>query len=120
MSDRQPVAANRAVFVSYAREDTTSALRIAEALRSHGVEVWFDQSELRGGDAWDAKIRKQIKDCALFLPVISARTHERGEGYFRLEWKLAVERTHLMVAGTPFLLPVSVDDTPDEPVMVPD
>ena len=109
-----------AIFISYAREDTEAARRIADALRSHGVEVWFDQSELRGGDAWDAKIRKQIRECVLFMPVISARTQERGEGYFRLEWKLAVERTHLMVAGTPFLMPVVVDDTPEESGMVPE
>ena len=31
-------------------------------------------AELRGGDAWDAKIRKQIAECALFVPVISAAT----------------------------------------------
>jgi len=48
--------ANRAVFLSYAREDTAAAQRIADALRSQGVEVWFDQSELRGGDVWDQKI----------------------------------------------------------------
>src|SRR5271157_3362813 len=62
---------SRAVFLSYAREDTAAANRIAEALRSHGVEVWFDQSELRGGDAWDAKTRRQIKECALFVPIVS-------------------------------------------------
>src|ERR1700688_105060 len=118
MSDRQPVAANRAVFVSYAREDTTSALRIAEALRSHGVEVWFDQNELRGGDAWDQKIRQQIGDCTLFLPVISAHTQERNKGYFRLEWKLAVEQTHLMAEGTVYLAPVVVDDTTESGAVV--
>ena len=58
----------KAVFLSYAREDTDAARRIAEALRGFGVEVWFDQSELRGGDQWDAKIRGQIKACALFIP----------------------------------------------------
>ena len=52
-------------------------------LRAAGVEVWFDQTELRGGDAWDQKIRRQIKDCALFVPVISANTASRHEGYFR-------------------------------------
>ncbi len=109
----------KAVFLSYAREDTAAARRIAEALRSHGVEVWFDQDELRGGDAWDAKIRKQIKECALFMPVISAHTQTRGEGYFRLEWKLAVERTHLMAEGMPFLSPVVIDDTPDAGAVVP-
>ena len=60
-----------------------------------GIEVWFDQSALRGGDAWDASIRRQIRDCALFVPVISANTQAREEGYFRLEWKLAVDRSHL-------------------------
>ena len=60
-----------AVFLSYASQDAEAAQRICAALRSAGVEVWFDQSELRGGDAWDRQIRKRIHDCALFLPVIS-------------------------------------------------
>ena len=70
----------KAVFLSYAREDTEAAKRIADALRAFGIEVWFDQSELRGGDAWDQKIRTQIRTCALFLPIISQRTEERSEG----------------------------------------
>ena len=108
-----------AIFLSYAREDAAVAQRLAEALRSSGIEVWFDQSELRGGDAWDQNIRRQIKDCALFLPVISAHTQARGEGYFRLEWKLAVERTHLMAEGVPFLAPVVIDDTTESAAAVP-
>src|SRR5271167_719395 len=95
-----------AVFLSYASQDAEAAKKICEALRAAGVEVWFDQSELRGGDTWDAKIRKQIKECALFVPVISANTQARGEGYFRLEWKLAVDRSHLMADDAPFLFPV--------------
>ncbi len=109
----------KAVFLSYAREDTAAAQRIAEALRSHGVEVWFDQSELRGGDAWDQKIRRQIRECALFLPVISTQTQARHEGYFRREWKQAVERTHDMAEGVPFVLPVVIDDTRDAGAVVP-
>jgi len=114
-----PLTANRAVFLSYAREDTAAASRIAEALRSQGVEVWFDQSELRGGDAWDQKIRRQIDACTLFVPIISRNTEERGKGYFRLEWKLAVEQTHLLMEGVPFLVPVVVDDTPDSATACP-
>ncbi len=78
-----------------------------------GVEVWFDQSELRGGDAWDQKIRDQIQTCALFVPVISENTQSRPEGYFRLEWKLAVDRSHLMSDDHPFLVPVVIDETTD-------
>jgi TolB-like protein/Flp pilus assembly protein TadD len=118
-SDFQGSLAQRAVFLSYAREDTAAAQRIADALRTHGVEAWFDQSELRGGDVWDQKIRRQIKECALFLPIISGKTQARGEGYFRLEWKLAVERTHLMAEGVPFLAPVVVDETLEGAAVVP-
>ena len=110
----------RAVFLSYASQDAAAAKRICEALRAAGVEVWFDQSELRGGDAWDAKIRKQIKECALFVPVISANTQARPEGYFRLEWHLAEQRSQLIARGRPFIVPVSIDDTDDAEALVPD
>jgi hypothetical protein len=109
-----------AVFVSYASQDAGAAQRICAALRSVGIEVWFDQSELRGGDAWDQSIRKQIKACALFLPVISQNTHDRVEGYFRLEWKLAVDRSYLISADQAFLLPVVIDDTREDDERVPE
>ena len=47
----QPSTATGAVFLSYASEDAAAAERIATALRDAGIEVWFDKSELRGGDA---------------------------------------------------------------------
>ena len=110
----------KAVFLSYASQDTEAALRICEALNSAGIEVWFDRTELRGGDAWDHKIRHQIRDCALFLPIISAHTQSRPEGYFRLEWHLADRRTHLMSRSRAFLVPVCVDDTTELDADVPD
>src|SRR5689334_3443814 len=109
-----------AVFLSYASEDAGAAQRICDALRAAGVEVWFDQSELRGGDAWDQKIRRQIKECALFMPVISPNTNARPEGYLRLEWKLAVDRSHLMADDEPFLFPIVVGDVNDATARVPD
>ena len=90
-----------------------------EALRAADVEVWFDESELVGGDAWDTKIRGQIGSCALFVPVISASTQARLEGYFRLEWKIAAQRTHTMADERVFLLPVVIDSTRDVEASVP-
>jgi TolB-like protein len=113
-------AANKAVFLSYASQDAEAARRICEALRAAGLEVWFDQSELRGGDSWDQKIRRQIRECALFVPIISANTQARPEGYFRLEWRIADQRTHLMGRNKAFVMPVCVDQTPDAGADVPD
>jgi hypothetical protein len=109
-----------AVFLSYASQDAEAAQRICEALRGADIEVWFDQSELRGGDAWDQSIRKQIRTCSLFVPIVSKNTHARAEGYFRLEWKLAVDRSHLIMANKPFIVPVVIDDTPDDDENVPE
>ncbi len=108
------------IFLSYASQDAEVARRICDALRAAGLEVWFDQSELRGGDAWDASIRRQIKECALFVPIISANTEAREEGYFRREWNLAVSRTLDMADGKAFLLPVIVDATSDANARVPE
>jgi TolB-like protein/Flp pilus assembly protein TadD len=111
---------SRAAFLSYASQDAAAARHICEALRAAGIEVWFDQSELRGGDVWDQKIRREVQDCALFIPIISASTAARHEGYFRLEWNLADQRTQMMARGRTFIVPVCVDDTPATAADVPE
>ena len=110
----------QAIFLSYASQDADAARRICDALRAAGLEVWFDQNELRGGDAWDASIRRQIKECGLFVPIVSHNTQEREEGYFRLEWKLAVDRSHLMADNKAFFFPVILGDVAEGEALVPD
>jgi TolB-like protein/cytochrome c-type biogenesis protein CcmH/NrfG len=110
----------KAVFLSYASQDAEPAHRLCNALRAGGIEVWFDQSELRGGDVWDQNIRREIRDCALFIPVISANTASRHEGYFRLEWDLADQRTHMLARNRAFIVPVCLDATPDAGADVPE
>ena len=110
----------KAVFLSYASQDAEAVERIAVALRAAGVEVWFDQNELVGGDAWDTKIKRQIQSCALFIPVISTSTEQREEGYFRREWNLAAYRTLDMAHDKAFLLPVVIDQTSDAGAKVPE
>jgi TolB-like protein len=111
---------SKGVFLSYASEDVDAAERIADAFRAAGIDVWFDQSELRGGDAWDRRIRTQIRECRLFLPIVSSHTEARAEGYFRREWKLAIERTHDLSERVAFLVPIVIDDTPESKADVPD
>jgi TolB-like protein len=108
------------VFLSYASEDRHAAQLIRDALPTLGLEVWYDESALDGGDAWDQKIRRQIRECDYFMPVISAQTETRAEGYFRREWRLAAERTLDMADDHTFLLPVVIDDTREAGARVPE
>jgi hypothetical protein len=116
-----PEAGKLAVFLCYASQDAEAARRICEALRANGVEVWFDaDGGLEHGDEWDAKIRKQIKECVLFIPIISANTQARLEGYFRIEWELTAQRAMGIASGVPFILPVVIDETREPEALVPD
>lgn len=109
-----------AVFLSYASQDAPAAERIFEALRAVGVDVWLDKNELRGGDAWDAQIKKRIQECALFIPLISAHTNARSEGYFRREWRQATRRLQDMADDVAFLVPVVIDETREADARVPE
>lgn len=100
-----------AVFLSYASEDRAAVRAIHDALDAADVEVWFDQGQLEGGDDFDKVIRRHIKNCSLFLPIVSRQTEDRLEGYFRLEWRLAAERAMQIAEGVPFIVPICIDDT---------
>jgi TolB-like protein len=108
------------VFLSYASQDRDAARSLRDALADAGLEVWYDENELGGGEAWDQKIRRQIRECDYFMPVVSAQTEARHEGYFRREWRLAVDRTLDMADGHLFLIPVVIDDTDQNTARVPD
>jgi TolB-like protein len=110
---------SKAVFLSYSNDDQAAAQRLCDGLRAAGIETWIDTSELRGGDAWDANIRRQIRDCAVFVPMISASTESRSEGYFRLEWHMAVERSFHFAEDRSFLMPVVIDGTAQSSARVP-
>ena len=108
------------VFISYASEDRAAARLLRDTLAAAGLEVWYDEEELTGGDAWDQKLRRQIRECDYFMPIVSATTESRKEGYFRREWRLATERTLDMADDVLFLLPVTIDDTSELGARVPD
>jgi hypothetical protein len=118
-----PVAAELkpgSVFLSYASQDAPAVGRLRDALDAAGIEVWFDQRYLEGGDDFDQQIKRNIRACSLFMPVISTNTQARHEGYFRLEWNLAAERAKLIADTIPFILPIAIDPIPENDALVPE
>ncbi|MDO8539601.1 MAG: toll/interleukin-1 receptor domain-containing protein [Opitutaceae bacterium] len=108
------------VFISYSRADSAAVETLHAALEAAGIDVWFDQRRLEGGDDFDAQIKKNIRSCSYFVPIISASTQSRHEGYFRLEWDLAVERSRLIAESVPFILPVAIDPVSEAEALVPE
>jgi hypothetical protein len=125
LSDSRESAAGMkpgAIFISYTHEDQAAALRLRDFLENEaGIDdVWIDERRLEAGDDWDLQIRRNIKNCSYFMPVISAASTRRLEGYFRREWRWASERAMDFADSVPFIIPVVIDDTPEDAENVPD
>jgi TIR domain/SIR2-like domain len=111
---------DNAVFISYAREDLPAVQRIKSSLEAAGVTTWFDMDRLESGDDYDRMIQRNIARCSYFIPVVSATTQRRMEGYFRREWSYAIDRARNMADGALFILPVTIDGTDAAQAQVPD
>jgi hypothetical protein len=110
-----------AVFLSYASEDQVSAEKIKNALEVAGIDVFFDRDDLLLGNDWEVKLRRSIRQCSLFVPVISRRTLTPGRRFFRVEWNLAVDEAQMASFSDEeaFLLPVVIDDMTTQEADVP-
>jgi TIR domain len=98
-----------AFFISYSRDDLAAARQLFADLQDIGADVaWFDKTDLKPGDDWEQNIRTAIDRCYLFLPLVSANTEVREEGFFREEWISASERSR-RIQGRKFIIPIVVD-----------
>jgi len=108
-----PQVEQGAVFLSYASEDRLAVEKLKLALEEGGVDVFFDKAQLQAGDEWEGKLRRNIRQCSLFVPVISQQTLTAERRFFRVEWNLALEeaQTASFASEEAFLLPVVIDNT---------
>jgi hypothetical protein len=108
------------VFLSYASEDRSAVEKLKNALEAAGVDVFFDRDQLQAGNEWEGKLRRNIKQCCMFVPLISRQTLTMERRFFRVEWRLAIEESQAASFDSEggFLLPVVIDGTAiDEPAL---
>jgi hypothetical protein len=108
------------IFLSYASEDLEAVKKIRDELAQLGWDVWFDKRKLEGGDHFGLEIEEGIKACALFLPIISANTQRRTEGYFRDEWLIAAKRLRRISDKATWAIPIAIDETPEKEADIPE
>ena len=59
------------VFISYSRRDLVFVEKFAEDLQKAGYDVWYDLTDLEGGDRWAREIEDGIRTSDIFVIVIS-------------------------------------------------
>ena len=108
------------IFISYSRKDINFARKLAEDLEKAGYDVWWDISDLRGGDDWVRLIPDAIEASGFFIVVLSpdpiASEWVRKEYTQALSLRKKIIPIMLKRSGIPFALNTInyIDFTSDE------
>jgi hypothetical protein len=95
-------------FISYSREDSEFALRLAEDLKAAGAAVWLDQLDIAPGARWARAVEEALAACPRMLVILSpssaSSTNVDDEVSFALEEKKAVIPVLYRACKIPFRL----------------
>jgi hypothetical protein len=66
-----PTDSKSRVFVSHSSRDKPFVRKLVTELKKHGLNVWFDEIEIRVGDSIPTKISEGLKDTDYLIAVLS-------------------------------------------------
>lgn len=100
------------VFISHASEDKDDVVRpLAQELRAHGLEVWYDEFELKIGDSLRRKIDAGVSRSRFGIVVLSTPFFAKGWPQYELDGLVT-----MAVSGRQVLLPLWHGVSKDEVV----
>ncbi|HEX7829093.1 MAG TPA: toll/interleukin-1 receptor domain-containing protein, partial [Thermoanaerobaculia bacterium] len=98
------------IFISYAREDQKYAEAISNALTAKNLKVWLDRSVLKTGSEFKPEIVQAIRECSVFVPILSRSAFAGDRRFLFREWHEALDSAKEWMPGSRFIQPVIVDD----------
>jgi len=97
------------LFLSYAKEDIDCARRLCRDLRPLGLQVWFDEDCLAGGQDWLRETTDSIRRCDFFLALLSKASVTK-RGVVQREVREALRVAEEIPGGQAFIVPVRVEE----------
>ncbi|MBF0175807.1 MAG: AAA family ATPase [Magnetococcales bacterium] len=94
------------VFFSYAHQDRARVLKLAERLKSDGLEVWIDVWKLRAGDSISEAVMEGLRNAKVAIVVLSS--HSIRSQWIQLEYSAAITRDPMN--KTRRFIPIFLDD----------
>ena len=100
----------RRTFISYAHDppDREVALRLYDDLARAGHFPWLDEKDLLPGEDWPRRVEKEIRECKLFLALLSQDSLSR-RGFAQKELRVALDVLDQVPVDERFLIPVRLD-----------
>ncbi|GAB5520308.1 MAG: hypothetical protein RhofKO_25590 [Rhodothermales bacterium] len=101
------------VFISYSRADKDTARRLTHDLESAGIDVWYDEFQLKAGDPILHSIREAIERANVLLVLVSANSIESK--WVNIEVREAFEKRGY--TGVPAIIPIRIDSAEPPPFL---
>ena len=64
----------RNIFLSYSRKDKDFAKKVAEDLEEAGHDVWWDITDIDGGDRWAKEIQEGLNQSQILVLIVSSNS----------------------------------------------
>jgi hypothetical protein len=107
------------VFISYSWTDKPLADRVKNEFEKHGLNVFFDDDELKTGDRYNQVIKNYLKDCNFFLALISNNAiSDKNRYVYDKEWRSAIVLDGFKDQS--YIRPFIIDDTPPTDDRIPE
>ena len=97
------------IFISYAKEDKTSAMRLYNDLKKSRLSPWLDTERLLPGQLWEHAIEKAIEESRFFIAVLSTKSVDKI-GIVQKELKKALSILERHPEKDVLLIPVRIEE----------
>lgn len=91
------------VFLSYSHIDREIAGEIKKQLEIHGFKVFLAHEDIEPNTEWEGEILRKLKECDLFIPIISKNFKES-------EW--TDQETGIAIGAEKEIIPTQIDLAP--------
>lgn len=95
------------IFISYAREDATHALKVYEELGKEGYKPWLDTESILPGEDWEITVSIEMRNSRFFIALVSKNSVARG--YAQKELKSALEILEEFPENDVFIIPARLE-----------
>lgn len=97
------------IFISYAKEDTDTAVHLYMDLKHEGLDPWLDSKNIEPGKNWRDEIQNSIRNSRYVLALLSSSAVNK-RGYVQVEIRKALDMLNTFPPGDVFVIPVRIDD----------
>ena len=97
------------LFFSYAHEDQSDVVALAEQLWLDGFLTWLDKKDLLPGDDWKVRIEDAMER-ADYVLVFLSKTSVHKVGFHQKELKYALDQQDLRTCGQRYIIPILLEE----------